>query len=121
MTSGQTNTVVAKETKAKLKRVDAFRNDQDGLPGNPRPYSDTEAWRMAMGEKLKYKTSELRRGLEGCLTAPRYDGWSRSRSQTDHIYSKRARKIVGTYLDGRPFSVQLVAAVCSLAFSLVAK
>jgi hypothetical protein len=72
MTSGQINTVVAKETKVKLKRVDAFRNDQDGRPGEQFPYPDTEAWRNAMGEKLKYEASELRRALEGCLTASRY-------------------------------------------------
>ncbi|KAF9786260.1 hypothetical protein BJ322DRAFT_775798 [Thelephora terrestris] len=92
MTSGQINTVVAKETKVKLKRVDAFRNDQDGRPGEQFPYPDTEAWRNAMGEKLKYEASELRRALEGCLTA------------------SRARRIAGAYVDGRPFSVQLVAA-----------
>ena len=73
MTSGQINTVVAKETRAKLKRMDAFRNDQDGRPKDPRPYPDTETWRRAMGEKLKYRATELRKNLEGCLTAPRYD------------------------------------------------
>lgn len=73
MTSGQISTTVAKETKAKLKRVNAFRNDQDGNPKDPRPYSDAVTWRRAMGEKLKYKAVELRKNLEGCLTAPRYD------------------------------------------------
>lgn len=72
MTSGQVSTTVAKETRAKLKRMDAFRNDQDGTIKEPRPYPDTETWRRAMGEKLKYKASELRKNLEGCLTAPRY-------------------------------------------------
>jgi len=46
-----------------------------------------------MGEKLKYKAVELRKNLEGCLSAP------------------RARKIAGAYVDGRPFSVVLAASV----------
>ena len=71
MTSGQISTTVARETKAKLKRMDAFRNDQDGSPKDSRPYPDTETWRRAIGEKLKYKATELRKNLEGCLTAPR--------------------------------------------------
>lgn len=73
MTSGQFSTTVAKETKAKLKRVAAFRNDQDGRLEDPRPYPDTETWKRAMGDKLKYKTAELRKNLESCLTAPKYD------------------------------------------------
>ena len=73
MTSGLTNSAGAKETKAKLKRADAFRNDQDGRPRDPRPYPDIETWRRAMGEKLKYEATELRKNLEKCLIAPRYD------------------------------------------------
>ncbi|KAF9644170.1 hypothetical protein BDM02DRAFT_3175056, partial [Thelephora ganbajun] len=92
MASGLISTAVARETKAKLKRMDAFRNDQDGRPRDPRPYPDTGTWRRAMGEKLKYKADDLRKNLEGCLIA------------------RRARKIVGAYVDGRPFSVELVAA-----------
>ena len=71
MTSGKISTTVARETKAKLSQMDAFRNDQDGRPRDPRPYPDTETWRRAMGGKLKYKFSELRKNLEACLTAPR--------------------------------------------------
>lgn len=72
MASGLISTTAAKETKAKLKQADAFRSDQDGRPRDPRPYSDTKTWRKAMGEKLKYKASELRTNLERCLIAPRY-------------------------------------------------
>ena len=74
MSSGAVNLAVAKGTKAKLERVDAFRNDQDGNPGDPRPYPDTETWRAGIGEKLKYRASELRKNLEVCFVPSRYDG-----------------------------------------------
>jgi len=73
MPPGLTSTTAAKETKVKLKRMDPFRNDQDGRPKDPRPYPNTEMWRRAMGERLKYKAAELRENFKGCLIALRYD------------------------------------------------
>ena len=75
MASGLINTTLAKGTKAKLKRVDKFRNDKDiRVWKDPQPYPDTETWRKAMGERLKYTANDLRTNLEACLIAPRYEG-----------------------------------------------
>ena len=107
------STGVAKQTKDRLKRIDAFRNDQDGRLSDPRPYPDTETWRKAMGEKLKYKAADLRTNLEECLIAPRYDDPFRAYRNDGLTLSvlQRARRIVGAYTNGKPFSVELVTAV----------
>ena len=85
MSSGLTNTIVAKETKAKLKRVDVFRNDKDcRIWKNPQPYPDAETWRKAMGEKLKYSATDLRTNLEVCLIAPRYELRFQSQPRSHH-------------------------------------
>ena len=73
-----------------------------------------------MGEKLKYKASELRINLEGCLSPLGIVSYLYPSCGLTPSVLQRARKIVGAYMDGNPFSVGLVAAVCSLSMSLVA-
>ena len=92
MVSWLISTTVAKETKAKLKRADAVRNDQDGRPRDPRPYSGAKTWRKVMGEKLKYKASELRTNLEGFLIASRYSVRFLSRLWSYSVYFAKGPK-----------------------------
>ena len=61
---------VAKETKAKLKRSDTFRNT---LGGDLDADTKNMRWRKSMGEKLEYSASNLRKNLDHCLIASRYD------------------------------------------------
>ena len=75
-----------------------------------------------MGEKLGYKAADLRENLEKCLSAPRYDIPSHAARDEGCLTLsglQRVRKIVSAYVDGRPFSVELVTAVCALVMSLV--
>lgn len=66
-----------------------------------------------------YKVKNLRHDLDRYLGASRYDYLFRpSHDPTKSIF-QRAQKIVGAYEDGKPFSVELVSAVCSLALNLV--
>jgi len=121
MATGLSSTTLAKQTKDKLGRMDVFRDDQGDDPNHPRPYPDARTWRRAMGEKLNYSAYDLRKNLEGCLIAARYDIPFR----TSHIKClipsvlQRARKIVSAYVDGKPFSVELVTAVCHLPLRLI--
>ena len=60
MVSGLFSKAMAKRAKDKLRRSDAFRNDQDARPKNPRPYPNAETRKGAMGENLHYKAIDSR-------------------------------------------------------------
>jgi len=121
MASGLSSTTLAKQTKDKLDRMGVFRNDQGDDSSHPRPYSDAKTWGRAMGEKLNYSATDLRKNLEGCLITARYDIPFRVNHIKCLILSvlQRARKIASAYVDGKPFSVELVAAVCHLPLGLI--
>jgi len=73
LVSGLSSTTLAKQAKDRLDRMGVFRNDQGDDSSHPRPYSDARTWRRAIGEKLNYSATDLRKNLEGCLIAARYD------------------------------------------------
>ena len=111
MVPGLVSTAVAKQTKDRLRRSDALRNDQDARLRNLRRCLDAETWKKVMAEKLYHKVTDLGRNLGRFCTA---------RDNRLALPALRRVRIVGAHVVGRQFSVEVVAAACASVLSLVA-
>ncbi|KAF9779250.1 hypothetical protein BJ322DRAFT_450903 [Thelephora terrestris] len=91
--SGTFQTDNSARLKANIKYLEVFRNDNAKKALTP-PSNDLDLWKKAIGEKLRFNAIELRKNVEKAIG----------------VNEKMIRRILGAYVDGKPFSVELVAA-----------
>ncbi|KAF9646512.1 hypothetical protein BDM02DRAFT_3008899 [Thelephora ganbajun] len=89
--SGNFQTSSAFKTKSNLRYLQVFRDDDSKASGLP--YHGIESWKKAIGERLRYSAVELRKNIDKA-----------------GVGAPMIRRIMGAYVDGKPFSVELVAA-----------
>lgn len=107
---GSVNTFNARRVKAGLRSLHVFRNENNSDTSRL-PYPDMEAWKKAIGERLRYNSADLRKNIDQAkMETPTCD---RRRSVLLLVLTClfRVRRIMGAYVDGKPFAVELVAAV----------
>jgi len=109
--SGALDTNGARITKDSLRYLHVFRNDDDS-GASKLPYQSIDSWKKAIGERLRYSGVELRKNADkaglGILKCDLRRCWPLL-ALTCGL--SRIRRIMGAYVDEKPFSVELVASV----------
>lgn len=70
-----------------------FENDNT-TNASTLPFHGIDVWKKAIGRRLRYSAAELRKNVEKAVG----------------VNDRTVRRILGAYVDGKPFSVELVAA-----------